>query len=248
MLCRTNNDKSRLGSILVKKGLISDLQLNNALKLQQNQGGMLGSAIEHLGYLSSSQIRLALKKQQLLRVVASSLALICGPVNFCAADTQNNSFKHQYKSSSFAKKVSHTSHLEYSKINIDDQSKAFYFSGDSKHLFSVNAKIGQHSGLKFSVFSEAKPMFGKQINYEFDPQISLYSSEPRFEAENFSPKTIGPGLDRASNTHPIVYMLTLKGRSIYENTRNYTKLWSLNRAKKGVQRKAVLMFSITKQF
>ena len=100
--------------------------------------------------------------------------------------------------------------------------------------------------MRISLFSESS-ILQERAYPNFDPQISIFrfAFEPNSLSFNKRKKLSN---NRYTNTIPAVIMLTLKGRSIYESAGDETKLWSLNRAKKGVQRKAQLMLSITKQF
>lgn len=55
--------KKKLGEILVEAGLISDQELNYALKSQRQLGGTVGEALTRLGYVSEEQILSALSNQ-----------------------------------------------------------------------------------------------------------------------------------------------------------------------------------------
>lgn len=53
----------RLGEILIERGSISKLQLDNALQLQKQQGGLIGQTLVKLGYVSEEEIVTALADQ-----------------------------------------------------------------------------------------------------------------------------------------------------------------------------------------
>ncbi len=55
--------KKRLGDLLVDEKLISESQLNNALKEQRNLGLKLGATLIHLGYISEDQLITFLAQQ-----------------------------------------------------------------------------------------------------------------------------------------------------------------------------------------
>lgn len=61
--------KKRLGDLLVDEKLISESQLNNALKEQRNLGLKLGATLIHLGYLSEDQIIVFLARQLNIGIV-----------------------------------------------------------------------------------------------------------------------------------------------------------------------------------
>ena len=52
--------KQLLGEILVKRKIISEEQLNHALKVQQQQGGFIGEVLVQLGFLEERDIVVAL--------------------------------------------------------------------------------------------------------------------------------------------------------------------------------------------
>ncbi len=68
--------KSRLGLLLIKKGLITEQQLDDALKVQLTTGKRLGEALIELGMLSERQLQKALKKQSRHRFMAAMMAMI----------------------------------------------------------------------------------------------------------------------------------------------------------------------------
>ncbi len=87
--------KSRLGSLLIKKGLITEQQLDNALKSQLTSGLRLGEALIDLGVLSERQLHKALKKQSRHRFIATVMAMILGPMSFGAFAGQSNTSSQQ---------------------------------------------------------------------------------------------------------------------------------------------------------
>ncbi len=87
--------KSRLGSLLIKKGLITEQQLDDALKVQLTSGMRLGEALIDLGVLSERQLQKALKKQSRHRFIATIMAMILGPLSFGAFAGQSNSSSQQ---------------------------------------------------------------------------------------------------------------------------------------------------------
>jgi hypothetical protein len=79
-----HNQKSRLGSLLIKKGLISQVQLDSALKSQLTSGLRLGEALIEQGILTERQLQKALKKQSRHRLWAAMIAMLLGPMSFGA--------------------------------------------------------------------------------------------------------------------------------------------------------------------
>ena len=72
--------KSRLGLLLINKGLITSSQLDQALKLQGKTGMRLGEVLIDQGWISERQLSRSLKKQTRYRYVAAFAALLLGPL------------------------------------------------------------------------------------------------------------------------------------------------------------------------
>ncbi|GBL54157.1 bacteriophage N4 adsorption protein B [Pseudomonas citronellolis] len=83
-----NTQNSRLGQILVNKGLISAAQLDQAIQLQLRNGLRLGETLIAQGWASERQVKRALKKQNNLRLAATLVAALLGPFQLASADIQ----------------------------------------------------------------------------------------------------------------------------------------------------------------
>ncbi|MDF3932636.1 hypothetical protein [Pseudomonas citronellolis] len=83
-----NSQNSRLGQILVHKGLISAAQLDQAIQLQLRNGLRLGETLIAQGWISERQLKRALKKQNNLRLAATLVAALLGPFQLASADIQ----------------------------------------------------------------------------------------------------------------------------------------------------------------
>lgn len=79
----------RLGELLVKREIISDQQLCDALAHQKVHGTTLGESLQVLGMASALQIRIALFKQHWLRSFAAATSLTLAPFCQCLADNQS---------------------------------------------------------------------------------------------------------------------------------------------------------------
>lgn len=84
----SNNQKSRLGQLLIDKGLISSTQLDSAIKLQLTSGKRLGEILIEQGLVSERQLAKALKKQTSLRLTATLVAALLSPFQMASADIQ----------------------------------------------------------------------------------------------------------------------------------------------------------------
>ena len=84
----SNDHKSRLGQLLIDKGLISSAQLDSAIKLQLTGNKRLGEILVEQGLVSERQINKALKKQTNLRLTAALIAALISPFQSSYAYTQ----------------------------------------------------------------------------------------------------------------------------------------------------------------
>lgn len=76
----------RLGDILIKKHLIANKQLDEALSYQKAHGIQLGEALIELGYVTQRQINRSLKKQNYIRLYAACAAFFMAPFSMCQAE------------------------------------------------------------------------------------------------------------------------------------------------------------------
>lgn len=72
--------KSRLGLLLINKGLITRPQLDQALRLQSESDMRLGEVLIHQGWITEKQLNRCLKKQSRYRYAAAFAALLLGPI------------------------------------------------------------------------------------------------------------------------------------------------------------------------
>ncbi len=75
-----NQQHSRLGQILLTKGLINQAQLDTAIQAQADSGKRLGEILVERGHLSNRQLRHSLSKQSRLRLVATLVAALLTPL------------------------------------------------------------------------------------------------------------------------------------------------------------------------
>ena len=82
----SNNQKSRLGQLLIDKGLVTVAQLDNAIKLQLTGNKRLGEILVEQGVLTERQLNKALKKQTNLRLTATLVAALLSPFQMASAN------------------------------------------------------------------------------------------------------------------------------------------------------------------
>jgi hypothetical protein len=80
-----HKSQSRLGQILVKKKLISDAQLQDAINRQASTGERLGDILTAWNVVSSQHIQTALRAQRNLRLAASVVTAMMAPLQAYAA-------------------------------------------------------------------------------------------------------------------------------------------------------------------
>lgn len=84
----TQHNHSRLGQILISKGLITSAQLDAAIKVQLISRKRLGEVLLEQGLLTEKQLSRALKKQSNLRLAATLVAALMSPFQMASADIQ----------------------------------------------------------------------------------------------------------------------------------------------------------------
>lgn len=79
---------SRLGQLLINKGLINSKQLDAAIQQQLTSKKRLGEILIEQGLLSEQQLHKALRKQNSLRLTATLVAALLSPFQMASADIQ----------------------------------------------------------------------------------------------------------------------------------------------------------------
>jgi len=72
--------KSRLGTLLIHKGIITRQQLDQALTEQAKSGKRLGEVLIANQWISEKQLNKVLKKQSRYRLIAAVSAMLLGPI------------------------------------------------------------------------------------------------------------------------------------------------------------------------
>jgi len=78
-------DRSRLGQILIEKRLISQDQLDAAIRAQAASGRRLGEILADMRLITRAQVRGAVRRQRSLRLAAALAGALLGPLHTCAA-------------------------------------------------------------------------------------------------------------------------------------------------------------------
>lgn len=77
---KKSNQKTLLGQLLVDKKLISQEQLNWAIEQQKRTGQRLGDVVTELNLISRKQVDSVLRKQRTMRLAASVVTALLGPI------------------------------------------------------------------------------------------------------------------------------------------------------------------------
>jgi hypothetical protein len=82
-----NRAKSQLGQILLGKKLISEAQLDAAIREQGRSGRRLGEILADMKLITEAQVRGAIRRQRNLRMAAALATALLGPLHAYAAVT-----------------------------------------------------------------------------------------------------------------------------------------------------------------
>ncbi len=82
-----NREKSQLGQILLGKKLISEAQLDAAIREQGRSGRRLGEILADMKLITEAQVRGAIRRQRNLRMAAALATALLGPLHAYAAVT-----------------------------------------------------------------------------------------------------------------------------------------------------------------
>ena len=80
-----STNKSRLGQILIEKKLISQQQLDAAIRAQAQSGRRLGEILADMKLITQAQVRGAVRRQRSLRMAAALATALLGPLQAYAA-------------------------------------------------------------------------------------------------------------------------------------------------------------------
>jgi hypothetical protein len=80
-------EKSQLGQILLGKKLISEAQLDEAIREQGRSGRRLGEILADMKLITEAQVRGAIRRQRNLRMAAALATALLGPLHAYAAVT-----------------------------------------------------------------------------------------------------------------------------------------------------------------
>lgn len=148
MIMSQHPQQSRLGQILINKGLITSKQLDEAIKLQLTTSKRLGEILIEQGLVTEKQIHKALRKQNNLRLTATLIAALMMPLQPLLASQRTDPTSDAAASQPFETRgMQPLSELEMSDIHAQglDQSLQSLFntaqSGDGVETMQQLAKL-----------------------------------------------------------------------------------------------------------
>jgi len=141
----------RLGELLIKRGYITEQQLQEALNISKQTGDKIGRTLIKLGYISSAQLYSKILKQWQLRfgtiVIVSCLQLFAPAASYAGTSTSalGNDYKiSQNLNKSIKKQVSYPHIFGYKEFQSDDVSS---FTKWTDVIARYNKQISNKSDL-----------------------------------------------------------------------------------------------------
>jgi len=232
-------DYSRLGRLLVNRGWLEQNELDRALRYQDEKGLRLGESLLQLGLVDQGQIDKALRRQSWLRTLVAGVVVVVSPVCPVLASEKSTSFQYSTDSQTTWQDEP-PSHRPMAAELIDDEQNRFSLGFKYQTLYRSGVEVGLVDA----------DYAGKPLSTERrEPQISIFfSAKHKNNSDFYSNSKASHRFDRYKNTIPVVYRLTLKGYSLYEQSANKVEAWGFNKIKGHQGNKYELMFSVTRQF
>ncbi|WP_443190408.1 hypothetical protein [Pseudomonas indica] len=185
-----HQQNSRLGQILLTKGLITRSQLDEAITLQLTKKQRLGEILIAQGLISERQLKKALKKQSNLRVAATLVAALLSPFQMASADIQRLQAPHSISRQEAPRGLKPLTDKELSSVSargLDDVLQSLFLQAENVDGLST---IKQLSRLVMPVLDslEAETSF-QDVKYDTQHMSSTISPDGTVEVR--LPSSIG---------------------------------------------------------
>ncbi|MBU3057647.1 hypothetical protein [Pseudomonas indica] len=185
-----HQQNSRLGQILLTKGLITRSQLDEAITLQLTKKQRLGEILIAQGLISERQLKKALKKQSNLRVAATLVAALLSPFQMASADIQRLQAPHSISRQEAPRGLKPLTDMELSSVSargLDDVLQSLFLQAENGDGLST---IKQLSRLVMPVLDslEAETSF-QDVKYDTQHMSSTISPDGTVEVR--LPSSIG---------------------------------------------------------
>ncbi len=173
----SSQQHSRLGQILINKGLINRGQLDAAIQLQLTSKKRLGETLIEQGLLTERQLKKALSKQSNLRLAATLIAALLSPFQLASANTsseQPSAFSQEHAPRGL-RPMSDTEMSGVSAQGLDDVLQGLFAQAGSDDGLDV---VGKLSKLVLPVLSslEAETSM-KDVQYDTSKLTSVINAD-----------------------------------------------------------------------
>ena len=173
----SSQQHSRLGQILINKGLINRGQLDAAIQLQLTSKKRLGETLIEQGLLTERQLKKALSKQSNLRLAATLIAALLSPFQLASANTsseQPSAFSQEHAPRGL-RPMSDTEMSSVSAQGLDDVLQGLFAQAGSDDGLDV---VGKLSKLVLPVLSslEAETSM-KDVQYDTSKLTSVINAD-----------------------------------------------------------------------
>lgn len=173
----SSQQHSRLGQILINKGLINRGQLDAAIQLQLTSKKRLGETLIEQGLLTERQLKKALSKQSNLRLAATLIAALLSPFQLASANTsseQPSAFSQEHAPRGL-RPMSDTEMSCVSAQGLDDVLQGLFAQAGSDDGLDV---VGKLSKLVLPVLSslEAETSM-KDVQYDTSKLTSVINAD-----------------------------------------------------------------------
>jgi hypothetical protein len=167
---------SRLGQILINKGLINRKQLDAAIALQLTSQKRLGEILVEQGLLTERQLKKALSKQTNLRLAATLVAALLSPFQIVYASTPDNQAEFsQQDHLSGLRPMSDVEMSEISAQGLDDTLQSLFLQADSGNGLGTVEKL---SKLVMPVLSSLDAEVSmKDVQYDISKLSSTFNAD-----------------------------------------------------------------------
>lgn len=185
-----HQQNSRLGQILLTKGLITRSQLDEAITLQLTNKQRLGEILITQGLISERQLKKALKKQNNLRVAATLVAALLSPFQMASADIQRLQAPHSISRQEAPRGLKPLTDMELSSVSargLDDVLQSLFLQAENGDGLST---IKQLSRLVMPVLDSLEAETSFQ-DVKYDTQRMSSTIKPDGTVEVRLPSSIG---------------------------------------------------------
>ncbi len=168
---------SRLGQILINKGLINSGQLDAAIQLQLTSKKRLGETLIEQGLLTERQLKKALSKQSNLRLAATLIAALLSPFQIASANVprEQPSAVSQEHTPRGLRPMSDTEMSSVSAQGLDDVLQGLFTQAGSNDGLDV---VGKLSKLVLPVLNSLEAETSvKDVQYDTSKLTSVINAD-----------------------------------------------------------------------